>query len=350
MDIIREITPLSEKDCFYIVDRRKTEFTYPIHCHSEYELNFIEHAPGVRRMVGDSAEVIGEYELVLITGKELEHVWEQNACKSPLIHEDHDPVLSRSLREESIGENQFNSIRKMLEKAQCGISFPMSSILKVYHLLEKLVSEEQSFYAVINFLTILYELSVEENYKVLASSSFAKITDIHSESRRIQKVQNYINERYQQDIRLNQLAELVGMAPSAFSRFFKLRTGKTLSDYITDIRIGYAARMLVDTQRSIAEICYDCGFNNLSNFNRIFKKRKTALPKSSGITTKRQNHCIRDLFNRDKYISPYFYTKSPSLFLHTSIFATSHKGFHAYGYPIDVLKIHSGKKYYSWIK
>ena len=72
MDIIREITPLSEKDCFYIVDRRKTEFTYPIHCHSEYELNFIEHAPGVRRVVGDSAEVIGEYELVLITGKELE--------------------------------------------------------------------------------------------------------------------------------------------------------------------------------------------------------------------------------------------------------------------------------------
>ena len=86
MDIIHEITPLSEKDCFYIVDRRKTEFTYPIHCHVEYELNFIEHAPGVRRVVGDSAEVIGEYELVLITGKELEHVWEQNACKSPLIH------------------------------------------------------------------------------------------------------------------------------------------------------------------------------------------------------------------------------------------------------------------------
>ena len=128
-------------------------------------------------------------------------------------------------------------------------------------------------------LNHLNELSVEENYKVLASSSFAKITDIHSESRRIQKVQNYINERYQQDIRLNQLAELVGMAPSAFSRFFKLRTGKTLSDYITDIRIGYAARMLVDTQRSIAEICYDCGFNNLSNFNRIFKKKKNCSPK-----------------------------------------------------------------------
>ena len=71
--IMREITPLSDRDCFYIADRRKTEFTYPIHCHAEYELNFTEHASGVRRVVGDSAEVIGDYDLVLITGKELEH-------------------------------------------------------------------------------------------------------------------------------------------------------------------------------------------------------------------------------------------------------------------------------------
>ncbi len=76
--IMREITPLSERDCFYIADRRKTEFTYPIHCHAEYELNFTEHASGVRRVVGDSAEIIGDYDLVLITGKELEHVWEQH--------------------------------------------------------------------------------------------------------------------------------------------------------------------------------------------------------------------------------------------------------------------------------
>lgn len=79
---MREITPLSERDCFYIADRRKTEFTYPIHCHAEYELNFTEHASGVRRVVGDSAEVIGDYDLVLITGKELEHVWEQHVCGS----------------------------------------------------------------------------------------------------------------------------------------------------------------------------------------------------------------------------------------------------------------------------
>ena len=64
--IMREITPLSDRDCFYIADRRKKEFAYPIHCHSEFELNFTEHAAGVRRVVGDSAEVIGDYDLVLI--------------------------------------------------------------------------------------------------------------------------------------------------------------------------------------------------------------------------------------------------------------------------------------------
>lgn len=68
--IIREITPLSDKDCFYIAERYKTEFTYPIHNHSEFELNFTEKAAGVRRVVGDSSEVIGDYDLVLITGKD----------------------------------------------------------------------------------------------------------------------------------------------------------------------------------------------------------------------------------------------------------------------------------------
>ena len=69
--IIREITPLSDKDCFYVAERYKTEFTYPIHNHAEFELNFCEKAAGVRRIVGDSAEVIGDYDLVLITGQDL---------------------------------------------------------------------------------------------------------------------------------------------------------------------------------------------------------------------------------------------------------------------------------------
>ena len=92
--IIREITPLSDKDCFYIAERYKTEFTYPIHNHSEFELNFTEKAAGVRRIVGDSSEVIGDYDLVLITGKDLEHVWEQNECRSKEIRFSFLPIFS----------------------------------------------------------------------------------------------------------------------------------------------------------------------------------------------------------------------------------------------------------------
>lgn len=276
--IMREITPLSDRDCFYIADRHKTEFTYPIHCHSEFELNFTEHAAGVRRIVGDSSEIIGDYDLVLITGKELEHVWEQYECTSKEIREITIQFSSDLFSKSFVNKNQFNSIHKMLEKAQRGLSFPMQAIMKVYNWLDRLASEKQGFYAVMKFLCILYELSLYDDAKLLSSSSFAKI-ETYSDSRRVQKVQRYISGHYREDIRLVTLADMVGMTPVSFSRFFRLRTGKTLSDYIIDIRLGYATRMLVDSTQTIAEICYDAGFNNLSNFNRMFKRKKECSPK-----------------------------------------------------------------------
>ena len=276
--IIREITPLSDKDCFYIVERHKSEFTYPLHCHAEYELTFVEKGAGVRRIVGDSAEVIGDYDLVLIAGKDLEHVWEQHECNSTKIREITIQFSPDLFINSLIHKNQFDSILKMLESASKGLSFPMDAILKVYDKLDTLASEREGFYAVIKFLTILYELSNCENAQPLASSSFARL-EVNADSRRIQKVQEYLNKHYMEEIRLHQMSDLAGMTPVAFSRFFKLRTGKSLSDYIIYLRLGFAARLLVDSTRSIAEICYECGFNNLSNFNRIFKKKKGCSPK-----------------------------------------------------------------------
>jgi AraC-like DNA-binding protein len=178
-----------------------------------------------------------------------------------------------------LDKNQFAFIRKMLQNAQKGLSFPMTAIISVYNLLNKLPHEQDGFYAFINFLKILYKLSLHcDEAQTLSSSSFAKI-GIHSDSRRIQKVQKFINDHYREEIRLTQLAGLTGMTPAAFSRFFKLHTGRNLSDYIIDIRLGNASRLLIDTNMSVSEICYDNGFNNLSNFNRIFKKKKDCSPK-----------------------------------------------------------------------
>ena len=275
--VIHEITPLMGKDVLYIADRRKSEFTYPIHNHEVYELNFVEHASGVRRIVGDSNEVIGEFDLVLITSPDLEHVWEQNTCVSPDIREitiQFDLDLSDS---GMFGRNPFNSMKQMMVEARKGLCFPLHAIMKVYNQLTTLSSIKDGFYAFVQFLTILYELSKCDGARTLATSSFAKV-ETESDSRRVQKVKNYIINNYRDEIRLGKLADLVGMSPSAFSRFFKLRTGRNLSDYIIDLRLGYACRKLVDSTDSISEISYACGFNNLSNFNRIFKKKKGCSP------------------------------------------------------------------------
>ena len=275
--VIHEITPLMGKDVLYIADRHKKEFTYPIHNHEVYELNFVEHAAGVRRIVGDSSEVIGEYDLVLITSPDLEHVWEQNTCQSDDIREI-TVQFDLNLGEDSLlGRTPFLPLRKMMDEARKGLCFPLSAIMRVYKELDTLSQVKDGFYAVMQFLTILYELSRCGGARPLATSSYAKIA-VQDDSRRILKVKNYISKNYTDELRLPQLAQIAGMSPSAFSRFFKLHTGRNLSDYIIDIRLGYAARMLVDTSRSISEISFQCGFNNLSNFNRIFKRKKGCAP------------------------------------------------------------------------
>lgn len=275
--IIHEITPLMGNDVLYIADRHKKEFTYPIHNHSVYELNFVENAKGVRRIVGDSQEVIGDYDLCLITSPDLEHVWEQNECHSDDIREI-TVQFDFSMSDETLfGRNPYASITRMMQEAKKGLSFPLQAIMKVYGMLDTLSSVKDGFYAVQQLLTILYELSRCENARTLASSSYAKVT-VEDDSRRILKVKNFISKNYMDELRLPELASLAGMSSSAFSRFFKLHTGRNISEYIIDLRLGYAARMLVDTAKSISEIGFDCGFNNLSNFNRIFKKKKGCSP------------------------------------------------------------------------
>ena len=284
--VLREITPLGEQDFMYVADRHKKEFDYPIHCHDIMELNFVENAAGARRVVGDSSEVIGDFDLVLITSSDLEHVWEQHECKSDDIHEvtvqfyihfedEHTPFRT----------NPYKSIYQMLMRAKRGLAFRMSAIMTIYPRIVKLATIDDKFLMAHELIYIFYELSKFDDAYELASSTFAKV-DVSSESRRVLKVKDYINTHINDELRLEQLANLVSMTPTAFSRFFKLRTGKTFSEYIIDIRLGHAARLLLDTTDSVSEICWDCGFNTLSNFNRLFRKRKGCSP-----TEFREKYC-----------------------------------------------------------
>lgn len=276
--VLHEITPLMGRDALYIADRNKKEFAYPIHNHEVYELNFVENAAGVRRIVGDSSEIIGNYDLVLITSPDLEHVWEQNTCTSKDIREI-TIQFKFGLDEEDVlfEKTPFLSIRNMLKEAQKGLAFPLPAIMKVYNLLTSISSIDDRFEALLQFLRILHILSIQDGAHALATSAYAKVK-IEDDSRRVLKVKNYINENYMYEIKLETLADIANMSQSAFSRFFKLHTGRTLSDYIIDTRLGYATRMLLDTQDSIAKISFNCGYNNLSNFNRLFKRKKGCSP------------------------------------------------------------------------
>lgn len=280
-NILNEVSPLSDHDCFYIVERHKIEFTYPLHQHREFELNFIEGGRGIKRIVGDSTETIGDYELVLIGGENLAHVWEQGSCmpspESP-VREITIQFSPDTIPESLLGKTPFASIRDMLARARNGLAFPLSTIMKVYAKLDRISAVGSRFEQVLRILDILYELSLSEGARMLSSSAFAQIVP-SADSRRIGRVEEYIQLHYADDIRLSTLADLAGMSPIAFSRFFKLRAGRSVSDYLIDTRLGVASRLLVDTLKSINEICYECGFNNLSNFNRIFKKKKGMTPR-----------------------------------------------------------------------
>lgn len=269
-----------DTDALYIADRHKSEFSYPVHNHDVFELNFVENAAGVKRIVGDSNEVIGDYDLVLITNPTLEHAWEQHECKSNDIREitiQFNFGAGITEADYFFGKTPFESIRHMMKEAQKGMAFPMSSIMKVYERLSGLSQITDRFTALMEFLNILHTLSLCTGARTLATTSYAKV-NIEDDSRRILRVKKYISDNYMHELRLKSLADLANMSESAFCRFFKLHTGRRLSDYIIDIRLGYATRLLIDTTETIAEISFKCGYNNMSNFNRIFKRKKGCSP------------------------------------------------------------------------
>ena len=284
---LREITKLSPKDCLYIVERHKNVFDYPIHSHDDFELNFIQNGRGVRRIVGDSVEVIGDYELTLVVGAGLVHVWEQGTCTQPEIREITIQFSQELFLGNILDRRQFDSIKAMFERATLGLTFSLQAIMKVYNILDSIAKMNDHFEQFLSFMKMLYILSNDKEARTLSSSSFAEAESTDTDSRRIRKVREHIDKHYAEDLRLDDVAAIAGMSPSAFSRFFKQHTDRNFVDYLIDTRLGNAARMLVDTTTSVSEICYACGFNNLSNFNRTFKARRGYTPRDFRAVFKR---------------------------------------------------------------
>lgn len=278
-ELFKEVSPLSAKDCFILIERQKSNFNFPIHVHPECELNYIENAKGAQRIVGDSIEEIEEEELVLITNPRLEHAWMDHHNKSQLIHEITIQFHSNLLSEAFLNKNQMISIQKLFQHAEKGVAFSRDAITKVRPLLKTLTCENDSFYSLVKLLIILHELSIDKGMRELSSRLFvANAGQKEHNNSKLNKILDYVNQHYAETIRLTDIADMVNMSEASFCRFIKQHTSKSFIDFLTDIRLGAAARALIDSPLSIAEIGYNCGFNNLSNFNRIFKKKKGVTP------------------------------------------------------------------------
>jgi len=131
---------------------------------------------------------------------------------------------------------------------------------------------------VLELMSILHDLSISRNMRTLSNVTFSN-DSLSYNSRRIEKAFEHMQANFDKNISLEEIAKLVDMTEVSFSRFIKKRTGKTFIDSLNEIRIGHASRLLIDTTHTIAEICYQTGFNNLSYFNRIFKARNNCTPK-----------------------------------------------------------------------
>jgi AraC-like DNA-binding protein len=275
--ILKESPPLTKADCFSLYARYKTEFNFPVHYHEEYELNFIENAKGVRRVVGSSMEEIDNLELVLV-GPNIPHAWFTYKCKSENIFEVTIQFHRDLFDEVFLKRNQLNFIRTLFERSLKGVSFSRRTIERVAPRL-KAMAEKEGFDSVLELMAVLHDLSLSPDSRTLSDEVTYNTELIYNDSQRVEKVVDFINEHFSRTIRLAEAAELVDMAETAFSRFFKAKTGITFVDYLNDIRIGHASRLLIDTKGPVAEIAQECGFTSLTNFNRIFKKRKGLVPK-----------------------------------------------------------------------
>lgn len=275
--ILREITPLTQSDCFTYFYRAKSEFDFPLHYHDEVELNFIKNARGTKRIVGDHVEETGDIELVLV-GPGMPHGWFGSGFKKNQIVEITIQFHKDFFDEKFLQKNQLSFIRNMLRRSLRGILFSTETTQRLEPRIYGL-GKKQGFDSVLELMSILHDLSISRDFRILSDSGFSDTEVFSYNSRRIEKVMEFIHSSFDKQISLGEAAKITSMTESAFSRFFKLRTGMTFIDCLTEVRLGHASRMLISTTKTIAEIAYSCGFNNISNFNRIFRKKKSCTPR-----------------------------------------------------------------------
>ena len=245
-------------------------FQFKWHYHPEFELTYIVKGNGYR-IVGNSYEPFNDGDLVLL-GSNLPHTWSGKADGDV----NSDAIVIQFSSEFISSFLEFNEsilIKNMLESSLRGINFEPDEQL-VTKIIE--ITETNGVDRILKLISILDILS-KKQIKLIAPNTFHNVVSRKSEVR-INKVCLFIQNNFQNKIYLKEVADLIYLTESNFCKFFKKATGKTYSDYVNEIRINEASRLLIQSDKTISQISFECGFETLSYFNRVFLNKKGITP------------------------------------------------------------------------
>lgn len=274
----KKITPTNKS--FSIYRNQKPCLDEDWHYHRELELIFINKGTGLR-FIGDHVDEFKEGELVLV-GSNLPHLWKNSPEYYNNLGLETDTIILQFLPD-FLGDDFFSMnesilLKKLIKRANNGLEFKDEALKqKIYSLLLKL-NESSGFQSIIILMDILHRLSVSTEINQFASSGFSDEIN-EKDSERINKVYQFVLNNFHREIQLSEVAELSFLGISPFCRFFKKRTHKPFSQFLNEVRIGHACKLLIENDLSISQITYSCGFNSQTNFNRQFKKLKRVSPR-----------------------------------------------------------------------
>lgn len=251
-------------------------FDCPWHVHPEYELILVLESNGYR-IVGDSLAALAPGDLVFV-GPGLPHIWQ------------HEPTTRRRLARalliqfeaSFLGERflqlpALRPVRRLLGRAARGLHVHEPTRATVAAMMIEMPGR-RGLDRILHLLRILGTLADSADCVPLASGSYAAESQPYDEER-MNRAFQFLNAHLGDEVRLAAVAHHVSLSEGAFSRFFRVHTGKTFPELLNELRIGRACRLLLEEDRNIAEVAYACGFTNLSNFNRQFRRLKGANPR-----------------------------------------------------------------------
>ncbi|WP_136482005.1 AraC family transcriptional regulator [Cognatitamlana onchidii] len=242
------------------------------HYHPEYELLYISRSSGIR-FVGDNVSHFEPGDLVLV-GSNLPHLWRNDVSYYSADSKKTIKTVVVKFYQDFIGDNtfeapQFAAIKRMLSDSKYGMSFgkSVSIALKDELLSFPTLNNTQQY---ISLLDILHKLSMVNDKQLLSSSDMRQYTP--KGAKRIDRVIRHISDNYAKDISLENISDIACMTPNSFCRFFKKKTNKSFSEFLNEIRIRNASRILIQEDFPINDICFLVGYNSITNFNKQFKK------------------------------------------------------------------------------